>query len=210
MDRGNAGARPFNPDRRALLAVLIALSGCAVSSTPAFPPAQQAAVERVQAWLDGLHGFEAKFLQVWPNGAVGSGVARFDPPGRLRLDYWPDDSMVLIANQGHVVFTDRRTGSVTRMPARASALGLLVDGRPRLSGPVRVTDVQTPPGALQISLARADNPQAGLLTLTFADRGGSDLVLTGIEAVDAESQRTRLHLTDQRVGIAFPPQIFAL
>ena len=40
----------------------------------------------VQAWLDGLHGFEADFVQVWPNGAVGEGRARFAPPGRLRLD----------------------------------------------------------------------------------------------------------------------------
>lgn len=204
---------PAAASRRAALGAAAALAlallgGCAAGGAPPLSAADDAAVARVQAWLDGLHGLQADFVQIWPNGAVGEGVLRFDPPGRLRLDYRPAGSMTLVANGGRIVFTDGRTGSTTRMPAKASPLGLLLDGRIRLGGTIRVTDVQAPPGVLQVSLARNDNPQAGLLTLTFADRAGG-LVLTGAEGVDAEGRHTRFHFTNERTGEGFAPSIFS-
>ena len=174
---------------------------------PPLPPADQASVARVQGWLDGLHGFSANFVQVWPNGAVGEGLVRFDPPGRLRLDYRPLGSTTLVANGGHIVFTDGRTGAVTRMPASASPLGLLLAPHVVFGGDIRVTDVQRAAGVLQVSLARADNPAQGLLTLTF--HGGEALALTGIEAVDAEGRHTRFHLADETTGARFAPSLFS-
>ena len=171
------------------------LAGCAAAPEPALSPADQASVNEIQAWFDGLHEFSADFVQVWPNGAVGEGRALFDPPGRLRLDYLPRGSMTLVADGGHIVFTDARTGSTTRLPTRASPLGLLLDGRVQLGGAIRVTSVQRAAGALQVSLARADDPAQGLLTLTFAETPA--LNLTGIEAVDAEGRHTRFHLTHE-------------
>lgn len=191
----------------AALALLLLAAGCAATPAPTLSPQDQAAVSEVQAWLDGLHGFQADFVQVWPNGVVGEGRARFDPPGRLRLDYQPAGSMTLLANNGHIVFTDGRTGSVTRMPTRASPLGLLLEGQVRLAGDIRVTDVQRATGVLQVSLARTSNPAQGLLTLTFVE--GPQLDLTGIEAVDAEGRHTRFHLTHETTGVPFPPGTFS-
>ncbi len=193
--------------RAAWLGLALLVAGCAAMPAPSLSPADQASVEQVQRWLDGLHGFEADFVQVWPNGVVGEGRARFDPPGRLRLDYRPAGSMTLVANDGHIVFTDGRTGSVTRMPTRASPLGLLLEGRVRLAGDIRVTDIQRATGVLQISLARTSNPAQGLLTLTFAE--GAALDLTGIEAVDAEGRHTRFHLTHETTGVQFAPGTFS-
>lgn len=190
-------------------AAMLVVAACAASPAPRLAAADQSEVDRVQAWFDGVHGFRADFLQIWPDGAIGEGVARYDPPGRLRLDYLPSGGMTLVARDGHVVVTDARSGSVTRMRAAASPLGLLLDGRVRLSGDVQVTDVQRSAGALQISLARAGNPGAGLLTLTFADRPGASLVLTGITAVDAERRTTRFRLTHETTGTAFPPGTFS-
>ncbi len=193
--------------KRALLTGLVlVLSGCAAAPGPSLSPADQEAVATVQSWLDGLHGFEADFVQVWPNGVVGEGRARFDPPGRLRLDYLPAGSMTLVASNGHIVFTDGRTGSVTRMPTHASPLGLLLEGQVRLAGDIRVTDVQRATGVLQLSLARTSNPGQGLLTLTFAQ--GATLDLTGIEAVDAEGRHSRFHLTHETTGARFAPGTF--
>ena len=158
------------PGRRALLlGGLAGLAGCAASQSD-LAPADAQAVARVQAWLDDLTTLRARFLQTWPDGAVSEGVAIFQPPGRLRLDYAPRDRMVLLANGGRIVLTDNTTGAVTRTPARSSPLGLLLEGRVRLLGDgIRVTDVQHVPGQLQLTLDRADNPLAGQLTLVFAD-----------------------------------------
>ena len=184
---------------RALAAGLfLSLAGCATAPAPALSPADQASVGQVQAWFDGLHDFTADFIQVWPNGAVGAGRAAFDPPGHLRLDYLPRGSMTLVADGGHIVFTDERTGSVTRMATRASPLGLLLEGHVQLGGDIRVTDVQRATGVVQLSMTRASDPAQGLLTLTFSDVPRLDL--TGIEAVDAEGRHTRFHLTNESAG----------
>ena len=173
--------------------LFLSLAGCATVPAPTLSPADQASVDQVQAWFDGLHDFTADFVQVWPNGAVGEGRAAFDPPGHLRLDYLPRGSMTLVADGGHIVFTDGRTGSVTRMPTSASPLGLLLEGHVRLGGDIRVTSVQHAAGVVQLSMTRASNPAQGLLTLTFTE--APQLDLTGIEAVDAEGRHTRFHLT---------------
>lgn len=173
------------------------------------PGPDPSSVARVQSWLDGLHGLRARFVQVFPDGGTGQGVASFAPPGRLRLDYLPDRTMTLVADDGRITFTNARAGSTTRMRAASTPFGLLLDGPVRLGGAVRVTDVQTPTGSLQISLARRDNPASGLLTLVFADPGpGAPLALSRIVAVDAEHRRTTLSLFDQRTGVDFPPKTF--
>ena len=84
-------------------------------------------------------------------------------------------------------------------------LGLLLRKPIVLSGQVRVTSVQRSRGALQISLARTDNPAQGLLTLTFRD---APLMLTGIEMVDAAGHDTRLRLVDQRHPETLEPSLF--
>ena len=48
----------------------------------------------------------------------------------------------------------------------------------------------------------------GLLTLFFDVRPQGTLLLSGIEAVDAERHRTRFHLYDQKVGQTFDETLF--
>ncbi len=192
---------------RLLLLACLGLAGCVAGQANLSPP-DRAAVGRVQAWLDALHGLHARFQQTWPDGAVSEGTALFDPPGRLRLDYAPHDRMVLVANAGHIVVTDAATGSVTREPTSASPLGLLLDAHVSLlGGGIRVTDVQQTAGRLQLSLVRADNPLSGLLTLSFDDTPAG-LQLQSLQGVDAERHRTVFRLFDQTTGAPISPGSF--
>ena len=195
--------------RAVALLAAASLAACVAGQQTLSPP-DRAAVDRVQAWLDGLHGLHARFLQTWPDGAVSEGVALFDPPGRLRLDYAPHDRMVLVASGGHIVVTEATTGSVTREPASASPLGLLLDAHVSLLGDaIRITDVQQTGGHLQLSLVRADNPLSGLLTLVFDDTP-SGLQLESLQGVDAERRRTVFRLFDETVGVVAPAGAFDL
>ncbi len=197
--------------RRLLASAPPLLLGACVAGQATLSPPERAAVDRVQAWLDNLHGLRARFLQTWPDNAVSEGTALFDPPGRLRLDYAPNDRMVLVANDGRIVVSDAATGSVTRSPAHASALGLLLDGRiDLLGGGIRVTSVQQVPGRLQLTLVRAANPGAGQLTLVFDDTPSGGLALSSLQALDAEGHRTGLRLFDQTTGSAIPANAFTL
>lgn len=184
----------------------VTLGGCAGTIVP---PAEQLAVARVQHWFDGLTGLTARFVQVGPGKAIAEGALAFRPDGSLRLDYAPGDRNVLVARGGHIVDVDRTSGAVTTMNARATPLGLLLDGPVRLEGDgIAVTDVAETPGRLQVSLAETRNRGAGLLTLVFdAPAPTKPLSLVSIETVDGERRRTVFHFEDVRLG-PVPPATF--
>ncbi len=196
--------------RRVVWSLTALLSGCALGplSTP-HTPAEQADIGQAQSALDGLHGLEAQFVQLGPDGGIASGTAWFQP-GHLRLEYRSPQRRLVVAGDGRLVALDAATDATTRISLSANPLGLLLAGPIRLDGAIDVTDVQRSATGLQLSLARASNPAQGLLTLFFDVRPDGSLLLSGLEAVDAERHRTRFRLSGQRLGPGFAPSLFSL
>ncbi len=196
--------------RQAALALGIAagLGACALGplATP-HSAADQAGIVQAQATLDGMGGLQARFVQVGPGDDTAEGTAWFET-GHLRLQYDAPMRRVVVATRGRLVVHDEPSDATTRISLAANPLGLLLSGPVQLSGPIDVTDIQRGPTTLQLSLTRASNPAQGLLTLFFAARPDGSLVLSGLEAVDAERHRTRFHLLDQRTGQRFDPSLF--
>ncbi|MBB3175078.1 outer membrane lipoprotein-sorting protein [Endobacter medicaginis] len=203
-----------DPGRRRLLRAALALAGaasvsglagCAQDVRPALSAQDSDDVARVEAYLNRLGAFEARFEQVWPDGGESTGTAFFLAPDRLRLVYDPPTRMVMVAAAGKLVLHNYANESVTRVGLSGNPLGLLLRKPVTLSGAITVTSVQRAPGVVALSLARTDNPAQGLLTLTFAD---SPLLLTGIEMVDAAGHDTRLRFSSQRRPDALDPSLF--
>ncbi len=193
--------------RRALIGALTALASCTAMGGPSLTPEQADIVRRVQAWFDGLGVLRARFVEIDPDGASREGSLVFARGGRLRLDYAPRDREVVVADRGRIVALDRSTDAVTRMPARATPLGLLLDGGSvRLRGDgIAVVQALAGPGSIQVSLAPAANRAAGLLTVVFGVGADGSLVLASIQALDDERRRTDFRFFDVRAGGALPP-----
>lgn len=189
-------------------ALLLGLSACALGplATP-HTPAEQVSIGEAQSALDGMRGLSAKFVQVGPGAQGASGLAWFET-GHLRLDYAAPMRRIVVATHGRLIVHDEATDATTRISLAANPLGLLLSGPVRLSGEIDVTDIQRSPTSLQLSLTRASNPAQGLLTLFFDVGSQGSLLLSGIEAVDAERHRTRFHLYDQKVGQALDESLF--
>lgn len=178
--------------RRNLLALApLLLAACATTSGVESPP-NAAAVSRVEAYFRTVNLHDVPFTQVWPNGAVGSGLITYRP-GALDMRFTTPHEMELRASERSAVFTDAQNGSETHIGLAHSALGLLLGNPVRLSGPVMVTDVQQPPGMLQLSLTRAENPSQGLVTLRFKDAGGR-LTLYDVRILDVQRKLTQIRL----------------
>ncbi|WP_215745576.1 outer membrane lipoprotein carrier protein LolA [Gluconobacter sp. P1C6_b] len=191
--------------KRALLALLL-LSGCATGGYGHLPAVEQNDVHRIEAYLNGLQGLQAAFLQQGPD--AGESAGRFSYiPGHLRLDYVAPHPMELVAGDGHLVLDDRATGAVTHLSLRHNPLGLLLKYPIRFDGDVQVTDVRHGDGSLQISVAQADNPSQGLLTIQFSDVKGQ-LGLIGLQGVDARQHHFGVELSAVQQGVAITPSVF--
>ncbi|MCP1241217.1 hypothetical protein GOB86_00705 [Acetobacter lambici] len=178
--------------RRGLFALApLFLAACATTQQGAGRP-QSATVNRVESYFRTVNLQDAPFTQIWPNGASGNGLITYRP-GYLDMRFTAPHDMELKASGRSAVFTDARNGSETHIGLGHSPLGLLLGNPVRLSGPVMVTDVQQPPGLVQISLTRADNPSQGLITLRFRDERGV-LSLYDVRILDAERKLTQIRL----------------
>ncbi|NVN00919.1 MULTISPECIES: LolA family protein [Asaia] len=170
-------------------------------------PADTGWIARVQDALNGIHAIKARFQQIAPDGARTTGTAWLDRPGRMRFDYDKPSPLLLIANQGQIVYQDRELGQVTTLPLDRTPLGLLLRPDLRLSGDVTVTGFQHDKGLVQVTLVRSATPSEGSLTLIFAD---SPLTLRSWVVKDAQGRETQIDLFDVAVNPTLPDTLFVL
>lgn len=187
------------------LAAFPAMSASAQPYAAVLTDPQQATIQQVSAYLNGLTSLKARFLQIGQDEKTASGMAWMVRPGRMRFAYDPPTPLLLVAGHGQVVFRDNQLDQTTTIPLNQSPLGLLLRDRITLTGDVTVTDFQTPPGQIQMTLVRTASPGDGSLTLFLNAR---PLILAGWSVVDAEGRETRIRLTDIMLGGTYPDSLF--
>lgn len=170
-------------------------------------PADSGWVARVQDALNATHTIKARFQQIAPDGARSTGQAWLDRPGRMRFDYDKPSPLLLIANQGQIVYQDRELGQVTTFPLDRTPLGLLLRPDLQLSGDVTVTRFQHERGLVQVTLVRTATPTEGSLTLIFND---SPLTLRSWVVKDAQGRETQIDLFDIVTNPTLSDTLFAL
>lgn len=197
-------ALPFSAS--ATLALQAPAMAAANGPTPApLTPQDQAELERIQAYLNGLTSLKAKFLQIAPDGSASQGIAWLERPGRMRFQYDPPSPYLLVAGHGLLVFHDKRLGQTTNILLSATPLGVLLAKHIQLSGPVTVTGFQNLPGEIDVTLVRTASPESGSLTLVFST---NPLQLRQWAVTDAQGKVTRVTLYDVELGGHFPNSLF--
>lgn len=174
----------------------------------AAPPtaADQADLDQILSYLNGIHSLQARFEQVAPNGAISHGTVWMERPGRIRFQYDPPTPILLIAGHGQVYFHDFQLNQTSTIPLSRTPLSILLADQITFSGPVTVTDFVKLPNELQVSLVRTANPGQGLLALVFTQ---PPITLYQWTVVDAQHKITRVTLSDLQLGGTFDPKLFA-
>lgn len=184
------------------------VSGCASGGYGQLSESKQEDVRRIETYLNNLRSMEAGFAQ---NGFGGNqqGDGHFTyVPGALRMDYDIPTGRLVLAHDEKLMLIDRQTESVTRLSLRKNPLGYLLRHPISFSKDVQVTDVRYGSDYIQISLAQADNPSQGLLTLQFSDMQGK-LTLVGLKGVDAQNHHFGLAFYEVRENQPVPKDIFS-
>jgi outer membrane lipoprotein-sorting protein len=197
-------------NRRTLLALLTLLPVAAQAQTPPahrFVPTarDQADIARVEAYLNTLRSFRARFLQVAPDGTTSEGNAWLERPGRLRFEYDKPNADLLVAGFGSAVWFDAQLKQTTSVPLATTPLGILLSDTIRLSGDVTVTGINREPGELDIAMVRTRSPGDGSLTLVFNDQ---PLALRQWAVTDQQHQETRVSLFNLQPGGDFAASLF--
>jgi outer membrane lipoprotein-sorting protein len=184
--------------RRAALGGLIAAA--LVAGWPAAAATQDADaadIRRIEAYLNSIRTLQARFVQIAGNGNTAEGMLFIKRPGKLKLDYAPPAKQMIITTNNFVVYDDKEAKQTSYQDLNSSLAGILVRSDIKLSGDIRVTNVARTPGTVRIRLVLAKEPDAGSITLVFADK---PLELRQWVVIDPQGQTVEVTLMDARFG----------
>jgi outer membrane lipoprotein-sorting protein len=189
-----------------ILAAAVATPHLALAQTSITrTPQDQADIERVEAYLNGLKSLKAHFLQVAPDGGLSEGTAWLERPGRMRFQYDPPSPFLLLASSGVLTFHDSSLRQDSNIPLSRTPLGILLAEHVTLSGAVTVTGMERLPGQLQMTVVRTDSPGDGSLTLIFSD---NPLGLRQWTVIDAQRRETHVTLYNIQIGGTYDRHLF--
>ncbi len=167
---------------------------------------ERADIARIEAYLNGLTTFSAKFQQYSAPEGLATGRIYLRRPGRLRVEYDPPSAVLLVADGLALSFYDRELDNIEQAPLNLSPLWFLLKENARLGGDVTITSFARDAGTILVGLVQTDEPDAGQVVLEFGDK---PLELRQWVLVDAGGGSIRVGLYDTQFGLPLSNELFA-
>ncbi len=199
---------------RYVLAGLVAatpLAAAAVLAQPAPSPRApaDAGLAAVQAHLRATTTMVADFTQTDRAGQRLAGKLTLKRPGRIRFQYGQGVPLLIVGDGSSLTMIDYQVRQVQRWPVKNSPLAALLDPDRDLA---RYATVVPSGDANVLSVAVRDpkRPEYGVITmvLTRDSAAPAGWRLRGWVALDAQNNRTRIDLTNQRFNVPVADSAF--
>jgi|ETNmetMinimDraft_16_1059900.scaffolds.fasta_scaffold52973_2 outer membrane lipoprotein-sorting protein len=187
---------------RFLTTILVVFAaGAAEAAAPdIWPAGDREEVKRIEAYLESMTTLRANFLQANADGTLDSGIMWLWRPGLVRIEYAPPTEVLMVATGNWLVYFDAELDQVSHIPADSGPFRFLLDEEVRFGEGVEVRELARGSGLLKLTLADAEDPGAGSVTLVFDE---TPMALRQWEVRDAQGFLTIVTLTDAVVGESF-------
>jgi outer membrane lipoprotein-sorting protein len=206
------------PGRARSLLVLVLLAGFAAAAfvpvaahalLPSSLVLDEAAgrdLRRVEDYFNSIRTLQARFVQTSSNGQRASGRVFLSRPGKLRVEYDPPPSVLVVADGTFLIYNDRALDQVSYLPLGSTPAGILLADQVSIDDPaLTVTDFSDDGSRLRLTLVRTDSPGEGTLTMVF-DK--APLALVEWEVTDAQGITTQVALVDAQFGVPLDESLF--
>ncbi len=190
----------------AALAVPAAAGPAAVVEPAVLSPDDRADIGRIEAYLNDVTTFEARFLQIG-EGGMAQGQMYLSRPGRMRVEYDPPVPVLMVASTPWVMYHDSKLKQTSFIPISRTPAAFLLRETIDLDEGIVITGFERGRGALRLTVVTTANPDAGSLTLVLEDR---PLRLVKWTVVDAQGKRIEVALLDPRFGVELNDKLFSI
>ncbi|MGN6423997.1 MAG: LolA family protein [Asticcacaulis sp.] len=203
-------------NRRLILAVLassLALGAAAPSlaqgnknqfsgliAVPSFNPADKARIRKATDYLQSLSSATGRFEQTDYRGRVTRGTWWLQRPGKMRFEYDPPYSVVIVSDGRTVNMWDPRLETLDKAPLSETPLSLFLSRQIRLDQGVVVTAVSSNPQGFYLKARDRRKQIEGSITLGFDQAANGALRLREWTIVDAQNRSTKVVLTSFNIG----------
>jgi len=157
--------------------------------------------------LNAVQRLQGRFVQTSPGGARASGMFYLQRPGRLRFEYDPPATLLIVADGSVVAMRDTELRTTERTPIRSTPLNLILGESINLERDARVLRVSRAGPWLMITARDRSGQTDGQITLQFQ---GPNADLRSWDVIDATGARTRITLSDVTQPASFDRSLFRL
>jgi len=191
----------------ALLLVVTLPAGAAPTPPPAAPLTAQDAAElqKITAYLDGIHTMTAKFEQATASGGAATGYVWLARPGKMRFQYDPPNELLLLADAFYIYSWDPELKQMSKVGLKSTPAWFLLRQPISFTEGVVVTRFEHSGNTVQVSVVQSAEPDAGSLTMVFTE---NPLVLRQWTVVDQQGRVTNVALSEVQYGMTLDPKLF--
>jgi outer membrane lipoprotein-sorting protein len=155
-------------------------------------------LSQVQAHLKAMSTMTADFTQEDRNGRVVTGTVSLKQPGKIRFQYEKGVPQLIVADGKSLYFIDYQVRQVQRWPIGNSPLRVLLD--PSRMDSYATVKPTADARVVSVEVRDPKHPEYGRITMVFQKDAAAPagLKLQGWVALDAQSNRTTIRLSNQR------------
>jgi len=177
-------------------------------SVPNFNPADKARIARATAYLQNLYYASGRFQQTDDRGRVTQGNWYLQRPGKMRFEYDPPYSLLIVSDGKTVSMWDPRLQTLDKAPLGETPLSLFLSRQIRLDQGVVVTAVSSNAQGFFLKARDRRKKVEGSITLGFDQFPDGNVRLREWTIVDAQNRSTNVRLTSFNANAANRPDLF--
>ncbi len=182
------------------LALALALAAPAVSAAEKLPLA------KISDYLNGIATARATFVQVNDDGSLSTGRFFIRRPGRMRFEYDPPDSGVVVARAGAVLIYDPKSNLPPETyPLRRTPLSIILARSVDLERARMVVGYDFDGTYTIVKAQDPDNPEYGWIEMFFSD---DPVALVRWIIHDGNGGETTVELGEMTTGIPLSDTLF--
>ncbi|MDP5218244.1 outer membrane lipoprotein carrier protein LolA [Ruegeria sp. 2205SS24-7] len=150
------------------IAFALALAPILALAAPAAWAVEKLPLNAISNYLNGLKTVEASFSQINDDGSLSTGKVWIDRPGKMRFEYNPPDSALVLVRAGTVFVDDKKSNQPPEQyPLRKTPLSLILARNVDLSRANMVVGHGFDGTATVVTAQDPKNPEYGKIELMF-------------------------------------------
>jgi outer membrane lipoprotein-sorting protein len=168
---------------------------------------RNAAVAQANRALNSTQRLQGRFVQIAPDGSRATGTLYMQRPGKLRFEYDPPATLLIISDGSVVSMRDTALRNTERTNLRSTPLNLILRTQVDLARDARITGVGRNGDWIIVEARDRSGMTDGEITMFFR---GPNAELRAWDIVDATGARTRITLSDVTRPAGFNQALFRL
>ncbi|MFC6636406.1 outer membrane lipoprotein carrier protein LolA [Sulfitobacter sp. JBTF-M27] len=173
---------------------------------PLAAAAQKLPLNDISAYLNKLQTAKGEFTQINDDGSISTGTIYIKRPGKVRFEYNPPESALVVAGSNTVVIYDKKSNQPAESyPLSRTPLSIILARNVNLGAANMVTGHRFDGTATVVTAQDPQNPEYGNIQLKFT---GNPVELRQWVINDGNGSQTTIVLGDLQEGANLPNSLF--